>query len=72
MSEEVRPQPTSWMSRLREFTKDVRVEFTRVSWPTRAELQASTSVVIVTVLLVSVFLLVVDRILTLLLGLAFR
>jgi len=39
----------------------VQVEFTRISWPTRNELRDSTAVVIVTVMLVSLFLFVVDR-----------
>lgn len=62
----------SWTTRLREFVKDVQVESTKISWPTRVELRDSTVVVIVTVLLISVFLLVVDRILTTALGLLFR
>ena len=52
--------------------KEVRVEATRVSWPTRSELRDSTIVVIVTVLLVAVFIGVVDRALTFLVGLLFR
>lgn len=49
------------MDRAREFVKDVRVESTRVSWPTRTELRDSTIVVIVMVLLVSAYLFVWDR-----------
>jgi preprotein translocase subunit SecE len=62
----------SWMSQLQEFVKEVRVESTKVSWPTRNELRDSTVVVIVTVLLVSVFVGVVGRVLTLGVGLLFR
>ena len=50
-----------WTQQLREFIKDVRVEATKISWPTRSELQESTLVVIVTVLLVTVFVGVVDQ-----------
>jgi len=50
-----------WMDQAREFVKDVRVESTRVSWPTRQELRDSTVVVIVMVLLVSAYLFVWDR-----------
>ena len=60
------------IERVREFAKDVRVELTRVSWPTREELRDSTIVVIVTVILVAVFVGIVDRILNLGVGLLFR
>jgi preprotein translocase subunit SecE len=49
--------------RAREFLKEVRIEATKVSWPTRNELRDSTIVVIVTVLIVSVFIGVVDQLL---------
>jgi preprotein translocase subunit SecE len=62
----------SLVGRAKDFIKDVRVEATKVSWPTRIELRDSTWVVIVTVLLVSVFLFIVDRILQSSLGLLFR
>ncbi len=62
----------SWLTRGREFLKEVRVESTKVSWPTRNELRDSTVVVIVTVLIVSVFIGIVDRVLTFGLGLLFR
>lgn len=62
----------SAMQQLQEFVKDVRLESTKVSWPTREELRDSTTVVIITVLLVAVFIGVVDRILTAAVGLIFR
>jgi preprotein translocase subunit SecE len=62
----------SLVDRTKDFVKEVRVEATKVSWPTRIELRDSTTVVIVTVLLVSVFLFIVDRILQAGLGLLFR
>jgi len=61
-----------WMDQAREFAKEVRIESTKVSWPTRAELRDSTIVVIVTVLVVTVFVGIVDRILTLAVGMLFR
>jgi preprotein translocase subunit SecE len=63
---------TGFMDRTREFIKEVRVESSRVSWPTRQELRDSTLVVIVMVMLVSVFLFVVDRVLAMGVGLLFR
>jgi preprotein translocase subunit SecE len=60
------------MERVREFFKDVRSESAKVSWPTRRELRDSTIVVIVTVIIVTAFVGVVDRVLTLGVGLLFR
>ena len=62
----------SAITQFREFLKEVQVEATKVSWPTRNELRDSTAVVIVTVLLVSVFIGIVDRALTFGMGLLFR
>ena len=62
----------SWMTQAREFIKEVRIEATKVSWPTRNELRDSTIVVIVTVLLVAAFVGIVDRLLTMGVGLLFR
>jgi preprotein translocase subunit SecE len=52
------------MERVREFFKDVRTESAKVSWPSRSELRDSTIVVIVTVMIVSAFVGVVDRVLS--------
>ena len=62
----------SWTTQVREFVKEVQVESTKVSWPTRNELRDSTMVVIVAVLLVSAFVGIVDRVLALGVGLLFR
>ena len=62
----------SWMTRLREFVKEVQVESTKVSWPSRNELRDSTIVVIVTVLVVTVFVFAVDRVLAMAVGQLFR
>lgn len=61
----------SWTNRIKGFASEVRVEVGKVSWPTRAELLASTKVVVATVLVVALFIGVVDRLLTSLLGLLF-
>lgn len=60
------------MEQVRDFVKDVRVEAAKVSWPTRMELRDSTIVVIVTVLLVSGFIGIVDRLLSIGVGALFR
>ena len=44
-----------------DYIKDVRVEMTKVSWPTAAELRESTMVVIVMVFIMMVFIGIVDR-----------
>ena len=44
-----------------DYVKDVRVEMTKVSWPTAAELRESTMVVIVMVFIMMVFIGIVDR-----------
>jgi len=61
-----------WTEQAREFLKDVRSESAKVSWPTRQELRDSTLVVIATVVIVTVFVGVVDRILTWGMGFLFR
>jgi len=70
--EQVEAKSGSLVARAKDFVKDVRVESTKISWPTRIELRDSTAVVIITVMLVSVFLFVVDRALQSGLGLLFR
>jgi preprotein translocase subunit SecE len=70
--EQSETQSTSLVQRAKDFVKDVRVEATKVSWPTRIELRDSTVVVIITVLLVAAFLFAIDRILQSTLGLLFR
>lgn len=47
-----------------QFIKDVRGEFTKVSWPSREELIQSTMVVMVVSLIVTAFIGMVDRILS--------
>ena len=46
--------------RLKRFLKEVRIELTKVTWPTVAELRAHTGVVIVTILIVTFFVGLVD------------
>ena len=62
----------SWTNQVREFAKDVRSEIGKVSWPTRGELRDSTIVVIATVLIVAAFIGVVDRVLSIAVGMLFR
>ena len=69
------PFPThamDFLKKAREFFHDVLVEFRRVSWPSRREVTGSTTVVIVVVMVLAVFLAVVDVGLSRLVGLMLR
>jgi preprotein translocase subunit SecE len=62
----------SLVARTAEFLKEVRVEATKVSWPSRKELRDSTVVVIVMTLIMAAILFVLDQILNLGLRQLFR
>jgi preprotein translocase subunit SecE len=47
--------------RLKRFLKEVRLELSKVTWPTASELRGSTAVVIVTVLIFTLFIYLVDK-----------
>jgi preprotein translocase subunit SecE len=49
-----------FLRKIREFFHDVLVEFRKVTWPSRREVMGSTTVVIVVVLVLAVFLAAVD------------
>ncbi|MBN1505162.1 MAG: preprotein translocase subunit SecE [Candidatus Eisenbacteria bacterium] len=57
--------------KLKVFLKEVRLEMSKVTWPTKAELKDSTIVVIVSCLVISVFIGAVDWVLYSLVRLAF-
>ncbi len=73
----VRPGPTStrpaagfkdrWEQFLR-FLKSVKAEMKRVSWPGPKEVKAATLVVVVTLLIISGYMWIVDKVLTRLFG----
>ncbi len=48
------------ISKIKRFLREAKVELKKVTWPTPKEALASTSVVIVVVMIVSLFLGVVD------------
>jgi len=50
----------SWPERIKTFYNDVRTEIKKVTSPTRKEVQATTTVVIITVFLFAFFFWVVD------------
>ncbi len=49
--------------RIQAFFSDVKKELQRTSWPSRAEVQGTTIVVLVSVLIISVYLGLVDLVL---------
>lgn len=51
---------TGLWSQTASFLKDVRVEMTKVTWPTWDELKGQTIVVIVAVLMIAAFIGIVD------------
>jgi preprotein translocase subunit SecE len=53
-------QVVGWYGRARRFLTDVRSELTRVTWPTRREVWATTVVVILTSLVFGVYLWIID------------
>ena len=53
-------QVVGWFGRARRFLTDVRSELSRVTWPTRREVWATTLVVILTSTVFGVYLYVVD------------
>jgi preprotein translocase subunit SecE len=61
-----------WLNSIRGFFHEVLVEFRKVSWPSRREVIGSTTVVIVVVLVLAVFLAAVDVALSRLVGLVLR
>jgi len=58
-------------NKLAKFIREVRNELKRVSWPSRDEIRDSTTVVIILVLILSVFIGLVDRALAYLVSFAF-
>ncbi len=62
----------AWTTQTREFIKEVQVEFSKISWPSRGELRDSTLVTILTVVIVAAFIGVVDQLLNMLVHLLFR
>ncbi len=52
------------INKIIDYVKKVKAELEKVAWPTRAELMNSTGVVLVLVVICSVFLGLVDKVLS--------
>ena len=59
------------IERIRLFLSETRTELKKVTWPTREELRESTYVVIVSTFIVTIFVGVVDQILSRIIRLVF-
>ncbi len=62
----------STFAAIRGYVRDVTDEMKKVSWPSKTELKSSTGLVIFSMLLLSLFIGIVDLLLTLILGLVVR
>jgi preprotein translocase subunit SecE len=60
------------LNKIKEFFREVKVEVKKVVFPSKDELIGSTWVVIITVVIISLFLGVVDLVLAKLVGMALR
>jgi preprotein translocase subunit SecE len=60
------------LNKVKEFFKEVKTEVKKVVFPTKEELIGSTWVVIITVLIISLFLGIIDLSLSKIVGIALR
>jgi preprotein translocase subunit SecE len=60
------------IARITTFLQSAMIESKKVTWPSREELLESTRVVIVATFIVMIYLFVVDRVLTIMLGIFIR
>ena len=70
--EGIKEAPANWWGRARRFLSEVRNELTRVTWPSRREVYATTIVVIVTSILFGIYLWGVDLGINRLIGWIFK
>ena len=59
------------IAKIKEFVGDVSKEMKKVSWPTRAQLKESTTVVVITTLIFTVFIYIIDWIMNQAIGIIF-
>ena len=67
-----RESVTGWWGRSRRFLTEVRNEMSRVTWPSRREVWATTLVVILTSIFFGVYLYGVDLLVSKIMGAIFR
>lgn len=58
-----RPGVSGWIAGAKEYLVDIKAEMRRVTWPAKAQVQATTAVVIAAVFLFAAYFAVVDLLL---------
>ncbi|UCF04368.1 MAG: preprotein translocase subunit SecE [bacterium] len=53
------------IEKIRNFFSETKIEMRKVTWPTREELKGSTKIVIIATFVVTIFIGMIDQILTL-------
>ncbi len=59
------------IAKIKEFVGEVSKEMKKVSWPTRAQLKESTTIVVITTLIFTVFIYIIDWIMNQAIGIIF-
>jgi len=54
---------SAWPARLKEYYADLKAEMGRVTWPSRAQVKATTAVVLFAVFVFSAYFFIIDMIL---------
>ena len=62
MADELIVKKESWIESTRQYLTDIRGEMKRVTWPSRAKVESTTMVVIVSVFAFAVYFRVIDKI----------
>ena len=53
----------NWLKGVREYIDELKAEMRRVTWPSRAQVQATTAVVVISVFLFAAYFALVDAVL---------
>jgi preprotein translocase subunit SecE len=56
-------QIRNWFNGIKEYFQELRAEMRRVTWPNRAQVQATTAVVIISVFLFAAYFALIDAVL---------
>ncbi len=56
-------QLVNWLKGVREYVDELKAEMRRVTWPSRAQVQATTAVVVISVFLFAAYFALVDAVL---------
>ena len=57
-----------WINKIKEYFKSVKTELQKVSWPTWPDIKSSTSIVVITVFLVGLYIGAIDFLLSSVIG----